>query len=125
MFVTMRRAGYNRSGEQVASGRFLILCQPADAPIGTRPEIRALVRFASLRQLGHFMMGQARAFGHKITLSGAYGNDGLPRDVPREVWEQATPVPAALIEAWNKGGGWNGAGNEAEAMRAWAKAAIR
>jgi hypothetical protein len=82
--------------------------------------IRALVRFTSMRQLGHFMMGQCTAFGHRIGLSGSYGNDGLPCDVPQSVYDHAIEVPAELIAAWNTGGGWNGAGSEASAMRDWA-----
>ena len=114
MFIANVKGGYDRYGQQRASGKFLLLCQ-CD---GER-EIRGLVRHASLRQLGQFMMGSMRAFGHSIPLSGAYGNDGLPRDVPRAVWERATPLPPDLYDAWNHGGGWNGPGREAAAMRAW------
>lgn len=85
-------------------------------------EIRALVRKVALHQFGHFMMGSARAFGHRIPISGAYGSDGLPRDVPREVFDRAVPIPRELHDAWNKGGGHNSAGSEADAMRAWALA---
>lgn len=121
MFLTMRRSGYDRHGEQVASGRFLLLVQPTEQPIGEKsPPFRALVRFTSMRQLGHFMMGQCRAFGHRITLSGSYGNDGLPCNVPQDVYDHALPVPDELIDAWNKGGGWNSAGTEAKAIRTWA-----
>ena len=82
--------------------------------------IRAIVRRVSLHQCGHFMMGTARAKGHSITLSGAYGSDGLPRLVLDEVYELGLELPAELREMWNKGGGWNGAGSEAPAMRRWA-----
>lgn len=116
MFLTLRRSGYER-GEHVASGRFLVLVQPEGDPSAP---IRALVRFAALRQLGAFMMGSCRAVGHRIPLSGSYGNDGLPRDVPPEVYAAAIPVPDDLIAAWNTGDGWNGAGSEAVAMRDWA-----
>jgi hypothetical protein len=37
-----------------------------------------------------------------------------------EVYEKATPVPQELIDAWNKGGGWNSAGSEAPSMAEWA-----
>ena len=73
-----------------------------------------------MHQCGHWMMGSARAFGHKISLSGSYGGDGLPCDVPMAVYEKATLVPKELIEAWNKGEGWNSAGTEAPAMAKWA-----
>lgn len=61
--------GYNRYGEQFASGRFLILMQP-EAPAELSPAervryttdapMRAIVRKVRLTQLGHFMMGRAR-----------------------------------------------------------------
>jgi hypothetical protein len=85
-------------------------------------EIRALVRKVAMRQCGHFMMGSARAFGHRIGLSGSYGGDGLTVTVPREVFDKAIPIPTDLHEAWNKGGGHNSAGSEAFAMRDWALA---
>jgi hypothetical protein len=36
------------------------------------------------------------------------------------VYDHAIPVPDALIQAWNEGGGWNDAGREGPAMREWA-----
>lgn len=112
---------YTSDGQQCCrKAPFLILCQPEGYEHRNDP-IRALVRKVALHQCGHFMMGSARAFGHRITISGTYGNDGLPRDVPMEVYEKAIPVPQELIDAWNKGGGWNGAGSEAPAMVEWAK----
>ena len=82
--------------------------------------LRALVRYARLKQLGHFMMGTARVGQHSLTLSGSYGNDGLPMSVPDDVYEAGVELPQHLYDAWNKGGGWNGAGSEATAMREWA-----
>ena len=120
MFISMRRQGYEGT-EQVASGRFLILCQPKGWENRNAP-IRALVRFTSMRQLGNFMMGTARAYGHSITLSGSYGSDGLPCDVPQEVYDRAITLPEWLHKAWNEGGGWNSCGSEAPAMRQWARA---
>jgi hypothetical protein len=32
------------------------------------------------------------------------------------------PIPQELHDAWNKGGGWNGAGSEAPKMVEWARA---
>ena len=119
MFITARRRGYDRNGQQVASGRFLLLVKPKGWENRDKP-MRALVRFTSMQQLGHFMMGECRAFGHKITVSGSYGGDGLPCDVPDAVYDKAVEVPAELVAAWNTGGGWNGAGSEAQAMRDWA-----
>lgn len=85
-------------------------------------EVRALVRKVAMHQLGHWMMGSAEAFGHKLRLSGSYGGDGLTVTVPRDVFEQAIPIPQELHDAWNKGGGWNSTGSEAYAMREWARA---
>ena len=85
-------------------------------------EIRALVRKVAMQQFGHFMMGSARAFGHRISLSGSYGGDGLTVTVPREVFDKAIPIPQELHDAWNKGEGWNSAGSEAPLMQKWALA---
>ena len=68
------------------------------------------------------MMGFARVKGERITLSGSYGSDGLPKTVSDKVFNEGIPLPDDLRERWNKGGGWNGAGNEANAMREWALA---
>ena len=108
--------GYYRGTEQATKrASFLLLVQKEGCD-----EIRALVRKVALRQCGHWMMGRARVAGETITVSGAYGGDGLTRNVSKRVFERAVPLPAELREAWNHGGGWNGAGNEAPAMRAWA-----
>lgn len=82
--------------------------------------LRGIVRYVRMRQLGAWMMGRARIHNTSITLSGSYGSDGLPCTVPDAVYEAGTLLPNALYEAWNTGGGWNGAGSEAPAMRAWA-----
>lgn len=129
MYITSKYSGYNRHGEQTAAGKFLILMQPK-APEGMRAAdavhyetsapIRAIVRYVRMRQFGNFMMGTARIGKHRVTLSGSYGSDGLPCTVPQEAYEMGVEVPAHLIEMWNKGGGWNSAGNEATEMRKWA-----
>lgn len=90
-------------------------------PTANHHPIRAIVRYVRMRQLGHFMIGSARIGKTRITLSGSYGSDGLPKTVPDEVYEAGTPLPQELYDAWNKGGGWNSAGNEREAMEKWAK----
>lgn len=150
MFVTNHNSGYTRDGSQFAQGYFLMLMQPnshhceneacegyklpvdgewdrceacgefmtieSDAPI------RGLVRFVRMTQLGHFMMGAVRVKGHKLVLSGAYGEDGLIMTVPRDVYNLGKDLPAELVEQWNRGGGWNSAGSEADDMRKWARA---
>jgi len=121
MYIDQSGHRYYRGTEQHCSrAPFLILVQPDDYEKRNEP-IRALVRKVAMHQCGHWMMGSARAFGHKISLSGSYGGDGLPTSVPQEVYDRATPVPQELIDAWNKGEGWNSAGREAPAMAEWAK----
>ncbi|HEX5426534.1 MAG TPA: hypothetical protein VFW94_23505 [Candidatus Acidoferrales bacterium] len=123
MFITTKYSGYNRHGEQSAAGRFLILMQPNfDTKLTGKQPLRAVVRYVRLRQLGHFMMGSARIGKHRLSLSGSYGGDGLPVSVPDEVYQSGVELPQELYDAWNNGGGWNGAGSEAPAMRAWALA---
>lgn len=90
---------------------------------GDSRRLYACVRHVSLRQFGHFMMGTARIAGQSVTVSGAYGSDGLPMD-----YEKLTPagremlveVPKELAEEFWNGGGHNSAGAEAPAMRKWA-----
>jgi len=120
MYIDNSGGRYYRGGDQhCRRAPFLILCQPPGIE-GAKLPMRALVRKVAMHQCGHWMMGSARAFGHRISLSGSYGGDGLPVSVPQEVYDKATPVPEELIEAWNKGGGWNSAGSEAPAMAKWA-----
>lgn len=124
MFISKPKiAGYTRDGEQFAHGYMLLMLQSKDMPIGemSRTPIRCLVRYVRLRQLGHFMMGIVHIAGHRLSVSGAYGNDGLPMDVPPEVYDLGVELPADLREAWNKGGGHNSAGSEAPLMREWAR----
>lgn len=66
------------------------------------------------------MMGRVNIGGKWHTVSGTYGDDGLPMTVDTATFECGTPVPEELYEAWSKGGGWNSCGNEAAAMREWA-----
>lgn len=123
MFITNKRSGYDRLGEQVASGLFLVLmtCSEAAGTLDAgRLKIRGIVRHVSYHQLGQFMMGRVRIAGHSITLSGAYGGDGLTRDVPEAVFMKGTPLPDELYDAWKNGGGWNSSGSEGPAMHAWA-----
>lgn len=108
---------YNSAGEQCARrARFLLLVQ-----LEAGGEIRGIVRKVALRQLGHWMMGRARVRGESLTISGSYGHDGLPMTVGENVFAAGVKLPDDLREAWSKGGGWNGAGSEAPAMRAWAR----
>lgn len=66
------------------------------------------------------MMGKARLAGNRwVSVEGTYGNNGLPMDVDT-LPPDAKLLPRELYDAWNKGGGWNGPGSEAGAMREWA-----
>lgn len=64
------------------------------------------------------MMGSANLNGKWLTISGDYGNDGLPMDVPLP--HDAIPLPDDLAEAYWNGDGWNCAGREAPLLREWA-----
>lgn len=97
---------------------FLVLMQgSSDGPI------RGIVVRTVLRQFGQFMMGhaivQAGGKRHKLPLSGCYGSDGLTILAPLEVYAKGVDVPADLIKAWSGGEGWNDAGREGPAMKAW------
>lgn len=119
MYLTNDGYTHYRDGSQCRSrGLFLILVQLADGPASG--EIRGIVRKVAMKQLGNFMMGRARVKGETVILSGAYGGDGLPCGVSANVFSAGVKLPDELRDAWNKGGGWNSAGSEADAMRAWA-----
>lgn len=134
MFLSTTKQGYTRDGEQFAHGQFLILLDKN--VLGGKPtEYRAIVRHVRMSQFGAWMMGSINVCGVKVTLSGSYGSDGLsvgadPNPKYNEadkcaaletMWRSAVPVPAELIEEWNKGGGHNSCGSEADSMRTWAK----
>ena len=126
MFIKVSKSGYTRDGQQFCQGLFLVLCQPKweDLPSGSpNPAglpIHAFVRHCKMSQCGHWMIGSVKIGSHKLTMSGAYGADGLPDSVPMEVYKAAIPLPQYLVDAWNNGGGWNSAGSEATLMREWA-----
>jgi len=120
MYLTNEGHTYYRGIEQHHSrASFLILVQNKDLPLGP-DNFRAIVRKVALHQLGHWMMGFARVKNNSITISGAYGSDGLPISVTKEVFEMGTPIPKELYDLWNDGGGWNSCGSEATTMRKWA-----
>lgn len=181
MFITPKRRGYDRSGQQCASGSFLLVfshdryaweqennpphntkdqefevvsgegfkivktctCDPSfkeivslkHCPVHSsefKPfpqkelsrKLYACVRFVALKQLGHWMMGTAKIGGQSVTVSGAYGNDGLPMDYEKlspKARKHLVELPPDLTEKFWAGGGWNEAGAEARDMHAWAK----
>lgn len=125
MFVANNRGGYNRHGEQVGQGLFLILFSLSHI---THPEehkkmeVRGCVRHVRMRQLGQFMMGRVKIGAYDVGLSGTYGDDGLPCDPDKfpGLWEKLMPLPQDLsTKLWN-GGGWNSAGSEGMDMHTWA-----
>ena len=118
MYITKTQTYYAGTEQRTTRGNFLLLLQRKDGPHNAEGTF-AVVRKVALRQLGHFMMGRVNLGGRWHSVSGSYGNDGLPMDVER-MPDDAKPLPPDLYEAWNKGGGWNSAGSEASAMRAWA-----
>jgi hypothetical protein len=124
MYIENTTTYYVGTEQRARKARFLILLQPDKEESGdkeaTGNNLRGIVRQVALQQLGHFMMGRVKISEHRLSVSGAYGHDGLPCTVPREVWIKGTPLPKELYDAWNKGGGWNSAGSEAPAMRIWA-----
>ena len=120
MYIESCGRYYTASGEQrTRSALFLMLVSSKDRPTD-RDNFRAVVRKVAMQQCGHWMMGTARMFGKSYTLSGSYGDDGLTMTVDDEIFEKCMPVPDELYEAWNKGGGHNSCGSEAEAFEKWA-----
>lgn len=149
MFLSCR-SWYART-EQRASGPFLILFahdghrRTSPAAKHPVPELRALVRYARMSQLGNFMMASVTVSvgttKHEIVLSGTYGADGLPKEMTEVdvhaplvsgqglptkerwpgLWERLHPVPEDLQDAFWAGGGHNTSGTEGPALRSWAR----
>lgn len=106
------QTGYDRGGQQKAGGLFLML-------FSVKPggEIRGAVRSVQLRQLGHFMMGEAKLAGHRVGLSGGFGADGLTLDPPPGLWDQLVPLPEDLtVGFWRESSAWE------SRLRTWARA---
>ena len=119
MYIEKTTSYYKGTEQCSRRARFLILMQLDSLPIG-KGNLRGCVRKVALRQFGHFMMGTARIGGQSITLSGAYGHDGLPTTVSENIWKYGKDIPDSLYDLWNNGGGWNSCGSEAPSMREWA-----
>ena len=123
MFLTPTQTYYSGTQQKAARAPFLILLQVERATIGETcapSNTYAIVRKVALAQCGHWMMGAANIDGQWRTISGTYGNDGMPLTVDA-LPSDAIAVPREIYELWNKGDGHNGAGNEAAAMREWAR----
>lgn len=116
MYIQAPNRGYTSDGQQFCRrAPFLLLIQTSDCS-----DIYGVVRSVALRQLGHWMMGLTRILGKSYSVSGSYGNNGRTMTVDT-IPPDAKKLPDYLREAWNKGGGWNSAGSEAEAMVEWAR----
>jgi len=120
MFIEPTKTYYDHGEPYTPRARFLILARSKNEGSYSKNTIRCFVRKVALRQLGHFMIGVARVHNTFVIVSGPYGNNGLTVDLPQKIWEKGVPLPDYLFEAWKVGGGWNGAGREAGAMREWA-----
>jgi len=119
MYIEPTTTYYKGTSQCTKRARFLLLVEDENRPSGP-DNFRGIVRMVALEQLGHWMMGRARVAGETIIVSGSYGADGLVKSESTAVYNKGTDVPRELYDAWNKGGGWNGVGSEAEAMRKWA-----
>lgn len=128
MFIGQSNRGYT-SGGQVALGTFLMLFQKRGEVVVVEgrkyEEIRAAVRRVRLAQCGQWMMGQADLWGHAITLSGTYGEDGFPMDLKEheeDLWPRLHALPDWLHHVyWTDDTGWNSAGvKSGPAVQRWA-----
>jgi hypothetical protein len=131
MFIGPGQRGYNRHGEQTASGPFLILFSLSHIthPVEHKKmEIRGCVRHVHMRQLGQFMMARVKVGIYEVGLSGTYGGDGLTCDPDKfpGLWEKLLPLPQELADKmWQDKDGWNSAGSEGQSMHDWAAANIK
>jgi hypothetical protein len=120
-------------GQCHTRGWFLILMQPilggkepggfiVDGRLkGGREPIKAVLRQVALRQCGHYMMGCARIGNQTVTVSGAYGNDGLITSVPPDAYSMGVELPQELVDAWGSDTtGWNSAGESGKLISKWA-----
>ena len=132
MYIKATRRCYAGTEQHTGRQWFLLLVEPgkkvkslsgyeyyASDMGGPRP--RAIVRKVALGQLGHFMMGYAHAFGHKIPCTGDYGNLGLICSVDKDVYDKAVELPEEVYQAWaTDTTGWNSAGKSGVPLRKWA-----
>lgn len=118
MYIKPTSIYYKGTAQHTRRAPFLVMMQ-SDS-LESPASIRCVVRQVALAQLGQWMMGTTRIGKEKVTLSGSYGADGLPITVRHETFLKGLPLPNELYELWNKGGGWNSAGSEAEAIQQWA-----
>ena len=98
MYLTNEGHTYYHGTEQRhTKAPFLLLIQDKNRNVGPN-NFRAIVRKVALRQFGHFMMGIARIKNQSIIVSGTYGNDGLPVNVGKEIYDMGVDVPKDLYD---------------------------
>lgn len=139
MFVRINRSksGYDSDGQQVAVGDYLVafeyhpLHPPAHGQFEVEGEkflrIYACVRPVTLKQLGHWMMGSVKIAGIEITLSGEFGNDGLPKcladfsDADQDrLLDNLAEMPTDIAHQYWNSSGHNCVGPTADVIRNWA-----
>ena len=122
MFINQPRTRYSKGGDLLScTALYLLLLSDADN------NLFAAVRKATLKPFGPWMAGHIVLAGAPVTVSGAFGGEGLPRDLLTLSEAQRallTPIPPDLAETFWQGGGWNSAGREASSMREWALAKV-
>lgn len=118
---------YGSDGQQRHSQAAFLILIDGDAP-AVEDGLYAIVRKVAMEQCGQFMMGIARVYGHSLTVSGTYGNDGLPVHLDRlpdkvqdRIRGEMIRLPDELYAAWAHGGGHNSAGSEGRSMQGWAR----
>lgn len=129
MFLKGLSKGRETMDGSVGKGPFILLFQQKwDPATETMPrELRALVRTVEYRSLGNFMMGKViikmpeRPNGEVISLSGAFGNDNLPKDCPEDLWQYLHPLPEDVTEAFWKADGGNEPGTGSYAIHDWVR----
>jgi len=99
MYLKQPERYYRGTAQGARGAPFLLLLQRRDQPIGQN-NLFAVVRKVALLQCGHFMMGKANLSGQWVSVSGNFGNDGLPMDVDA-LPSDAVPVPTDVYNIWN------------------------
>lgn len=92
-----------RHTDDFSEGLFLMLLR--DPTFGPGGPIRARVRSVKLQVTGRYTRGETNFAGHKVFLTGTYGNGGLTIPVPPEVYAKGVELPKELRLAWSYGGG--------------------
>ncbi len=128
MFIDKVRGWCTATGIQHARGIFLVLVQlRSDSDY---KDVRAFARAVHLEQMSHWMMGSIKVYDadnkeYELTLSGAFGSDGLLFDLDdneqKALFDCCVKVPKELVDIWREDTGHNGIDlKTAEAFAKWA-----